>query len=396
MSKFDAVIIGGGVIGSSVAYYLTEAGLNVAVVEKGDIAFGTSSGCDGNVLIHDKQPGFDTDLAYVSQQLFKELNNTLEHDFEYTQKGSIYIIESEEEKAVAEEYVEQQVADGYPMRMMDYDQVHEDEPLLADDIIAGVEIDCDASVNPMDLAFALTHSAQKKGLTIYDHISVKNIILDTKNSVESVLLSNGEKLKTDNIINCAGVWGPEIGKMVGIDIPIKPRQGQLLVAEKTFPVGKRKIVEFGYMMAKFGDGNYKRDVDPKLDELGIAFVFEPTQSNNFLIGSSRNFVGFDTSVSIEVMKGLAQRAVRFFPVMKDINVTRAYAGLRPFVPDHFPIVSGVDEIPGFYIAAGHEGDGIGLAPITGKIIENQITGKEMELPCDKNLSFEKLSFSRFN
>ncbi len=395
MNKFDAVVIGGGVIGSSVSYYLTKSGLNVALIEKGDIAFGTSSSCDGNVLIHDKQPGFDTDLAFASQQLFKELDDVLEYDFEYTQKGSIYIIESEEEKAVAEEYVEQQVADGYPMRMMSYEEVHEDEPFLAEDIIAGVEIDCDASVYPMALAYALTEAGQKNGLKIYDHTEVKNIKLNKNKSVKAVVLESGEELKTDNVVNCAGVWAPEIGEMVGIDIPIKPRQGQILVAEKTFPVGKRKIVEFGYMMAKFGDENYKRDVDPKLDELGIAFVFEPTQANNFLIGSSRNFCGFDTSVSIDVMRGLAQRAVRFFPIMKDINVTRAYAGLRPYVPDHFPIVSEVAEITGFYIAAGHEGDGIGLAPITGKIIENMITGLDLNLPVDFDLSFERLNFNRF-
>mgnify|MGYP000013982738 CR=1 FL=1 len=396
MKKYDAIIIGGGVIGSSVGYYLTKAGLKVALVEKGDIAYGTSSGSDGNVLIHDKKPGFDTDLAYVSQQLFKKLNKDLDRDFEYTQKGSMFIIESEQEWDVAKDYVDRQVKDGYPMRMLDYDQVHKREPYLADDIIGGVEIDCDASINPMEFSYALCHSAQEKGLDIYDHIAVKDVLLDSNKSVKSVLLANGEKLSTENIINCAGVWAPKIGKMVGINIPIKPRQGQLLVAEKTFPVGERKIVEFGYMMAKFGDENYKRDVDPKLEEMGIAFVFEPTQSNNFLIGSSRNFSGFDTSVSIDVMKGLAQRAVRFFPIMKDINVIRAYAGLRPYVPDHFPIISEVESIPGYYIAAGHEGDGIGLSPITGKIISKKIVGENIDLQSEIELNFDKLSFNRFN
>ncbi|GAI07742.1 unnamed protein product, partial [marine sediment metagenome] len=158
-----------------------------------------------------------------------------------------------------------------------------------------------------------------------------------------------EVLITKYVVNCAGVWAPEIGNMVGIDIPIKPRRGQLLVAEKTFPVGKRKIAEFGYMMAKFGDENYKRNVSTELEDLGIAFVFEPTLSDNFLIGSSRSFAGFDTRVSIEVMQGLAKRAIRFFPVMKDIHVIRAYAGLRPYVDDHMPIISKVDEISAFYI-----------------------------------------------
>jgi len=123
--------------------------------------------------------------------------------------------------------------------------------------------------------------------------------------------------------------------------------------------------------------------------LGIAFIFEPTLSDNFLIGSSRAFVGFYTQVSIEVMKGLAERAIRFFPILKDIHVIRAYAGLRPYVEDHLPIISKVDEVPGFYIAAGHEGDGIGLSQITGKLISQIIIGEETTLPID-NLSINRL------
>ena len=142
-------------------------------------------------------------------------------------------------------------------------------------------------------------------------------------------------------------------------------------------------------MAKSQNNNYKRNVRQELEELGIAFVFEPTLSDNFLIGSSRAFVGFDTSVSIEVMQGLAERAIRFFPVMEDIHVIRAYAGLRPYVADHLPIISHVDTVPGFYIAAGHEGDGIGLSPLTGKLISQMVTNEETLLPI------ETLSINRF-
>ena len=388
MENYDTVVIGGGVIGTSVAYYLSKKGIRVALVEKEDITSGTSSRCDGNVLIADKQPGFDTKMSYTSQLLFKELVSEIPYDFDYTQRGSIYIIESEEELSVAEEFVKKQVEDGYPMRMMDKFEIHNDEPYLAEDIVGGVEIDCDLSLNPMAFAFGLSLEAKRNGAVVFDHTSVTGIRLDKKGTVEAVE-TDKDVLITKCVVNCAGVWAPEIGNMVGIDIPIKPRQGQLLVAEKTFPVGKRKIVEFGYMMAKFGDKNYRRNVNPELEDLGIAFVFEPTQANNFLIGSSRAFVGFNTHVSIEVMRGLAERAIRFFPVMKDIHIIRAYAGLRPYVDDHMPIISKVDEIPGFYIAAGHEGDGIGLSPLTGKLISQMITCEETIVPTDS------LSITRF-
>jgi sarcosine oxidase subunit beta len=387
MENYDTVVIGGGVIGTSVAYYLSKKGVKAALVERGDIASGTSGRCDGNVGIADKQPGFDTKMAYNSQLLFKELFEEIPYNFDYTQRGAIYIIESEKELSIAEEYVKKQVEDGYPMRMMDKSEIHDDEPYLAEDIVGGVEIGCDLSLNPMALAFGLSLEAKRNGAVVFDYTSVTGIRLDKKGIVEAVETDKGV-LTAKDVVNCAGVWAPHIGKMVGLDIPIKPRQGQLLVAEKTFPVGKRKIMEFGYMMAKFGDKNYKRNVRPELENLGIAFVFEPTLSNNFLIGSSRAFVGFDTNVSVEVMQGLAERAIRFFPVMKDIHVIRAYAGLRPYVEDHMPIISKVDEVPGFYISAGHEGDGIGLSPLTGKLISQMITGEETILPID-NLSINR-------
>ena len=388
MENYDTVVIGGGVIGTSVAYYLSKKGVKVALVERGDIASGTSGRCNGNVSIANKQPGFDTKMAYNSQSLFKELFEEIPYNFDYMQRGSIHIIESEEELSVAEEYVEKQVEDGYPMRMMDKSEIHDDEPYLAEDIVGGVEVGCTISLNPMALAFGLSLEAKRNGAVVFDYTSVTGIRVDKKGIVEAVETDKGV-LTAKNVVNCAGVWAPHIGKMVGLDIPIKPRQGQLLVAEKTFPVGKRTIVEFGYTMAKFGDENYKRNIRPELENLGIAFLFEPTLSNNFLIGSSRAFVGFDTNVSVETMQGLAERAIRFFPVMKDIHVIRAYAGLRPYVEDNMPIISKVDEVPGFYIAAGHEGCGVGLAPLTGKIISQMITGEETILPIDT------LSINRF-
>ena len=388
MKNYDAVVVGGGVSGTAVTYYLSEKGLKVALVERGDIASGTSGRCDGNVLIADKQPGFDAEMTYTSQLLLKKLVNKIDYDFEYYQKGSLFIIESEEEFEVAENFVRAQRENNLPMRMMDRKEIHDEIPLLADDIIGGVEIACDSALNPMKLAFGFSLESQKNHAVVYDHTSVTGIRLDAKGTVEAVETEQGI-LATGRVINCAGVWAPAIGKMAGINIPIQPRQGQLLVAEKTFSPYYRKIQEFGYVMAKSQNNNYKRNVRQELEELGIAFVFEPTLSDNFLIGSSRAFVGFDTSVSIEVMQGLAERAIRFFPVMEDINVIRAYAGLRPYVSDHLPIISHVDTVPGFYIAAGHEGDGIGLSPLTGKLISQMVTNEETLLPI------ETLSINRF-
>jgi glycine/D-amino acid oxidase-like deaminating enzyme len=173
-----------------------------------------------------------------------------------------------------------------------------------------------------------------------------------------------------------------------LEIPVKPRQGQMLVSERTFPVARRKVMEFGYMMAKFEGGNYARNVTSEMEKFGVALVFEPTEAQNFLIGSSRRFVGADTSCDVRVLRAMAQRAIRFFPAIKDINVIRSYAGLRPYTPDHLPIISKT-QVGGFYVAAGHEGDGIGLSLITGKLVTQMICGDPLAINVDP------LKLSRF-
>ena len=383
----DVVVIGGGVVGTAVLYALAKTGAKALLVESGDIAEGTSSKCDGNVLISDKMPGYDAMLAKRSQDMFASLSDEIGYDIEWTRKGSLNLIENETEMAQAVEYCEGLAACGIPARMLDQREVREDVPLVSPHVIGGLEVACDGSLYPMAVCFGLAAASQRLGAEIWRFAEATAIERDEAGRVSKVVTTAGSVL-TRNVVNCAGVWAKEIGRMVGLDIPVEARQGQILVSEQTFPVARRKVVEFGYLMAKFQGAAYKRDVPPEVEEHGVAFVFEPTRAENFLIGSSRRFTGRDTRCHIGVMRALAARAMHFFPVMKDIKIIRGYAGLRPYTPDHMPIVSGTD-VPGFYIAAGHEGDGIGLSLVTAEIISGLVRGK----PADLDLT--PLSFSRY-
>ncbi len=383
----DVVVIGGGVVGTAIAYFLVRNNMDVILVEKGAITAGTSGRCEGDVLVCDKMPGFDSRLNKFSQDLFPEIANELDYDISWTRKGSLLAIENEEELEKAKKFCSQLNAEGLPVRILDKYEIHEDEPHLAPDIVGGMETDCDGSLNPMALAYGLVHGAKKLGAKVLTYSAVTDIRLDADGCIERVVTEK-EEILSKRVVNAAGAWAPEIGKLVGLDIPIKPRQGQMLVAERTFAVARRKVMEFGYMMAKFESSDYTRDVTPEMEKYGIALVFEPTEATNFLIGSSRRFVGMDTSCHLDVLRAMAQRAIRFFPVIKDIKIIRSYAGLRPFTPDHLPIISET-EVPGFYVAAGHEGDGIGLSLITGKLISQMICGEQ------PSITIEPLKLSRF-
>ncbi|MCB2215756.1 MAG: FAD-binding oxidoreductase [Desulfobulbaceae bacterium] len=370
---FDAVVIGGGVIGTATAYFLIKTGLTVALLERRGIASGTSGRCDGNVLIADKAPGYDMALNKASRDLFPVIQQELDYDIQWRQKGSFIIAENETEIKMCTALCNRICSDGYQARMLNRKETLQDEPFLSEDIAGGMETLNDGSLNPMALCQGLTHGFSQLGGKVYTNTTVSSIGLNASKAIEAIYTDRG-KILTKAVVTCAGIWTRQLGQMVNLPIPIEPKQGQILVSEKTRYVARRKLMEFGYMAAKFGDGSYKRSTTAEMEEFGVALVFEPTESGNFLIGSSRGFRGQSAATQQRCLRSMAQRAIRFLPVIKDIKVIRSYAGLRPFTPDHLPIVSAT-EIPGFFVGAGHEGDGIGLSLITGQLLSTILTNK---------------------
>lgn len=389
--EYDAVVIGAGAIGTSVAYHLSLKGLKTAILDKGDIANGSSSHCDAVGLICDKLPGIDTKMGQSSIDYYEELAKKFDFDFEFERKGCLYVCETEPEYKAASEYMEKQRADGYPLRMVGNAELCEMEPHIAKDLAGALYTPPSGciAVSPYKVCFAFVEEGKKLGLEAYTYCNISKINLHpTSNAVESIETNYGT-IKTKRIINCAGVWAAEVGKLTGLNIPIEPRKGTNLVSEKTERLCNNKILEYGYMMSKFDSINFKRNVSPLVEEQNIAFNLEYTKANNLLVGGNRLFRGFDTRTEIETMKAISERALRFYPELADIKCIRTYSGVRPFVIDHLPIVSDVDSIPGYYIAAGHEGDGICFSPFTGKQMAQIVMGEE----TDFDLS--RLDFSRF-
>lgn len=383
--NYEVVVIGGGIVGCSVAYYLAEAGLETILVEKNDIASGTSSRCDGNVTIVDKDPGFDSEMSLVSQELLNDLTKVLNIPFEFREHGSILVCDNDDEMQAAKDWVKTQNDNGLKFNVLDEKDIRNESPFFAHDIPGGLECETDSLINPYLFCYSLIEKAQKDfSLQVKDQTPVTNV---TKTEAGFLVETPNGTIRGKKVVNAAGVWAPFIGEMLGIDIPIIPRKGHIIVGSRNEPVMMRNVMEFGYLMNKFGR---ERIADARTAEHGVALVLEPTEEQNFLLGSSRQFVGYDSSIDIQVVQTIARRALRFFPKMDDFKIIRSYTGFRPFTEDHLPIVSEVEEIPGFYIAAGHEGDGISLATVTGKLIEEIITEKS-----DMIISPDPLRFDRF-
>ena len=165
-------------------------------------------------------------------------------------------------------------------------------------------------------------------------------------------------------MNAAGTWAGEIAKLAGSELPIMPRRGFILV---TAPLPK-------YVNHKVYDSDYVDNVASSDADLQTSTVIEGTKSGTILIGASRERVGFDRSIDVNVIKKLARQATSLFPILRSAQILRVYNGFRPYSPDHLPVIGPDSKIPRLIHCAGHEGAGIGLSAASGKLIAQLING----------------------
>ena len=379
---YDAVVVGAGAIGCSLAYHLCIMGQKVALIDSKDIASGSSSHCDAVVgVASGSLDSLFGRISYDSVRYTAKLAETFEYDFDCNPKGCIYVFESEVERELGAKYVEGKHERGMmDYRLIDNYELHELEPYIAEDLYGGYYCSGKTSmtVSPYKLCFAFVEEAKKTGnLTVYTYTKISGIRKNpVTNFIEAIETDKGT-LYTEKIINCAGIWSNQIGAYVGIELPIYPRKGTILVSEKTKKLCYHKIFEYGYVASVHPDIKYERKIDEEDKPYNIAFNMEYTNDDNILIGGNRTDTG-DTVSELEVIRAIARRGVRFYPELEKVNCIRSYAGLRPATRDFKPIMSEVPSVPGFYVCTGHEGSGILSCAMCGKVMAQLVAGEETD------------------
>lgn len=369
----DVLVIGGGVIGTSIAYNLAREGIEVLVIEKEGLAGGTSSACDGFVIMQSKTPGIHLEIAIESANIYKKLNDELGYNIYYKRCGGLILIETPEQLKVMEQLAEEQKHCGLEVEVIGGEEARRLEPTISKNVIAATYCPLDGQVNPIYATLGFAQAAQRLGAEFWTHTPAIGIRVENSR-VQSVLTSRGE-IRANWVVNACGVWAPEIGRMVGIDVPIIPRRGQTLVTEPLAPIFKKTMLCARYIAIKHNPALAKNSNDISL-KLGVGLSLEQTEAGNILIGNNREFIGYDKSTTFEATEAIAGYVSRFVPFLKNVRIIRTFAGLRPYTNDGLPILGPIEGLDGFIMAAGHEGDGIALAPITGKLISEYIcTGK---------------------
>jgi glycine/D-amino acid oxidase-like deaminating enzyme len=322
----DAIVVGAGICGAAAAFYLQERGMEVLLLDRGAVSGGTTGVGEGNVLVCDKPPGSERELALLGRDLWLELGEQFPAA-RVTRKGAL-LLDHPDGSDVAQ--LEPALAPGVRV-------LHEPEDLQVD-------------------APGLTR-ALAAGLRVREGAAVTAV------ETGGVTLDGGERLACEHVVVTTGPWAATL-----TGLPVEPRKGQLVALATPRELIRHKLIEAAYMDAvAAGD-----------EGLAVAVVVEQTlDGDELLVGSSRERVGFDPTVREDVTRAMLERATRFVPALRELPVTRSWCGFRPWLPDGLPAVGPLR--PGVWASSGHEGAGVCLGPISGRLLAQQICGEEPEL-----------------
>ncbi|WP_318215329.1 FAD-binding oxidoreductase [Streptomyces sp. SCL15-6] len=361
----DVVVVGAGMVGAACAWYAARAGLDVTVVDRGPVAGGTTGAGEGNLLVSDKEPGPELELALLSGRLWSGLAEDLGRAVEYEPKGGVVVATTTGALSGLEAFAAGQRAAGVEAVSVPADRLHDLEPHLAPGLAGAVHYPQDAQIMP---ALAAAHLLRASGARLLTGSTVTGVLRGPDGAVRGVRTDRGD-LHAPAVVNAAGPWGGEVAALAGVRLPVLPRRGYVLVTE---PLPRR-------VRHKVYAADYVADVASDSADLQTSPVVEGTAAGPVLIGASRERVGFDRSVSLPALRALAAGATRLFPFLAGVRAMRTYAGFRPYLPDHLPAIGPDPRVPGLLHACGHEGAGIGLSTGTGHLIAQALCGERPAL-----------------
>jgi D-hydroxyproline dehydrogenase subunit beta len=372
----DVIVVGGGIIGCAVVWQLAErlpSTARIVVIDRGPIAGATSGSCMGHLMV---TPDDAQEYAFTktSLDLWRTLHEQ-EGGFDYNPTGALYLADADEDVALIPVLKRQFAENGDRADELDRGQLRELEPGLADDIPGALFYPGDGVVLPMLACGAMLRVAQRRNprVTVLPGEEVTGFRRagDRITGVTTTRRTIGAPI----VVNAAGVWSPDLVERLGLPrLPIHPRAGNLAITGHHVSPIRTQLLEISYL--RFAHGAAK--VDPTrtdADPGGHAVNMQPQTNGGCLIGSTRQFRGLDRTLNRELLETSLRRAQRYAPALGRAPIVRTWVGLRPYSIDKHPLIGSHPALPGLWIASGHEGLGISLAPITGRLLAEQITGQ---------------------
>ena len=363
----DAVIIGGGCMGCSVAWHLSQLGItNTLLIEREPQLAAGSTGKNAGGVRHQFSHAANIALSIESIAMIRNFEEVVGSPIDFHQDGYLFLLSKTADVAAFLVNVQLQKADGIDVRWLSAPEAAALAPGLDVTGVKGATYcPADGVADPNGVTMGFAHGAQAKGVEIVRDTEVTGIRLDGARVAE-VRTSRGN-VSTPLVVNAAGPWAKSIGRMIGVDVPVEPERRHIFIASPPkggawddathagqVPTNKLLVIDFetGFYFHREGAGVL------------------------FGMGDPDERPGFDITVRWDFLPKVIEVAMRRLPVLADAAVSHAWAGLYEMTPDHNPIIGVSGDVDGFYTIAGFSGHGFQHAPAAGRILADVIAGRD--------------------
>ena len=365
------VIVGGGVIGCSIAYELAKRNVkDIVLLEKNSLASGATGRCGAGVR---QQWGTEMNLklSIGSVKRFETLQEELDyaHDIEFEQSGYFMPAYTEKQVEQFKKNVALQRKYGLNVEWLTPEEAPRIVPIVnTKGLLAATFHQKDGHLNPFHVTFAYAQAAKRLGVEICCHTELKEVF--TENGKISGVLTSQGKISCDVLINASGGWSQEVGRMAGVAIPTYSERHQILITEPYEVLFKPMVMSFYH--------NFYTQQEPNgAIIMGIGDPNEPK--------------GFNMDHTLSFARKCSQLVTEVLPPLKNARMIRQWSGMYNMSPDKTPIIGEAPQLKGFYMACGFSGHGFMIAPVTSTLIAQMICGEALDIPEVKN----KLDLGRF-
>jgi glycine/D-amino acid oxidase-like deaminating enzyme len=377
----DVVVVGGGIVGCSTAYHCARDGMNVTLLERQTVGYGASGRNVGFLWLHCRTAGFALDIARAGRDLYPQLLDELPGGFEFRPSGGLMYFTTPEQGAVFEEFVDARQRDGLDMTLIDGAEVRRLVPPIRADVLGASYCADDAQIVTSTVVDAFARGARAEGASIREGVTVERFVLSGDRVV--AVDTDAGRFRGDAIVVTTGAWSTALLASADIDIPIG---GERLQVAMTAPL------PFWIEPLVFGPNATKqyalfRDLpswDPAIfttkgqdrDGLVLLPLLVQRASGELSVGCATDYPGeLDAQPTLAGLAQIADGLTEDFPSLRDVPITRTWAGILPFTSDQAPVI---DEVaPGLFVGAGHT-FGNTAGPVTGRVLSQLIAGSEPE------------------
>ena len=357
-ARGEVVVIGAGAVGAACASALARARLRVRVLSHA--ARSTTGMSGGHLLLQTKRPGLSLDLAVRSLELLTEFAAGREEELLLRREGSLILATTAAEEEALRAHYETLRAAGVPLEWLDGDAVRSLEPGVSPSVRAASFCPVDAQVHPPSLAAAWLQDALAHGAAVTSPVMVESFVFS--GGAVCGVVAGGVEYPAAAVVLAAGPWSGEIAGMAGAAVDVRPRRGILMRGHSARPLASRPLLGAEYLASKFADG-----------ACSIAFSFQQHPNGECILGGSREFAGFSTDGLEKVTVRMWECGSRYLPAVNEVTWESTSVGFRPWTPDGLPRI-GPSQVPGLYLACGHEGDGVTLAAATAERLTAALVG----------------------